>query len=85
MSYTRLYVGDLSKQTTKEQLQKLFAQDGDVVDIRFAPPSSFAFVEMGSPTEAQQAVERYNGYDLNGLHLIVYGVPQRSHPRLEQA
>jgi hypothetical protein len=37
---------------------------------------------MASAEGASQAIQRYNGYNLDGSKLIVYGVPPRSQPRL---
>jgi RNA recognition motif-containing protein len=82
MNHTRLYVGDLASTITEQQLHELFEKVGQVIGVHRAPASSFAFVEMASALDAQQAIERYNGYALAGSKLIVYSMPPRSHPRV---
>jgi len=82
MNHTRLYVGDLAPNTTQQQLHNLFGTVGEIVSVDLAHSSPFAFVEMASAIEAQQAVKQYNGYNLDGSKLIVYSIPPRSHPRM---
>jgi len=82
MGHTRLYIGDLSPKTSKEQIQALFTEAGKVMAISRVPHATFAFVEMSTAAEAKQAVERYNGYDLDGSRLIVYAVPPHSQARI---
>ena len=84
MNHKRLYVGDLPATVTETQLQGLFNEVGAVESINLMHNSAvqaFAFIEMGSPEDAREAIRRYNGYDLNGSRLIVYAVPPRSRPR----
>ena len=74
---TKLYVGNLSFQTTSQDLQDLFAQAGtvesaNVVDDRDTGRSrGFAFVEMATPEEAAAAIEQFNGKELGGRALKV--------------
>ena len=84
MNHKRLYVGDLPAAVTETQLQGLFNEVGAVESINLMQNSAvqaFAFIEMGSPEDAREAIRRYNGYDLDGSRLIVYAVPPRSRPR----
>ena len=73
----RLYVGNLSYSTTEDSLETIFAQAGDVVKCelmldKFTSRSrGFAFVEMGTPEEANKAVEMFNDQDLDGRNLRV--------------
>jgi cold-inducible RNA-binding protein len=73
----KLYVGNLSFNTAEIQLQDLFAQAGTVneaalVQDRVTGQSrGFAFVTMGTPAEAEEAIRRFNGTDLNGRALSV--------------
>ena len=73
----KLYVGNLSFQTTSEELQALFAQAGTVesaavVEDRDTGRSrGFGFVEMASKEEGEKAIEQFNGSDLNGRNLNV--------------
>jgi RNA recognition motif-containing protein len=73
----KLYVGNLSYDTTDQELQELFAQYGtvqsaNVVTDRYTGRSrGFGFVEMGSGEEAQQAIEALNELDFQGRKLVV--------------
>lgn len=73
----KLYVGNLSFQTTSEDLQKLFAQAGTVesaavVEDRDTGRSrGFGFVEMASKEEGEKAISQFNGTDFNGRNLNV--------------
>src|SRR2546427_3635985 len=74
---TKLYVGNLSFQTSSEELQQLFAQVGTVesaavVEDRDTGRSrGFGFVEMATKEEAAAAIEQFNGKELNGRNLTV--------------
>ena len=74
---TKLYVGNLSFQTTSEDLQELFAQAGtvasaSVVEDRMTGRSrGFAFVEMSTAEEAAAAIEQMNGKEVGGRALKV--------------
>ena len=73
----KLYVGNLSFQTTSEDLQQLFSQAGtvesaSVVEDRDTGRSrGFGFVEMSSKEEGEKAIEQFNGTDLAGRNLTV--------------
>jgi len=73
----KLYVGNLSFQTSSDDLQQLFAQVGTVesatvVEDRDTGRSrGFGFVEMASKEEGQKAIDEFNGKDLNGRNLTV--------------
>src|SRR5215210_180967 len=73
----KLYVGNLSFQTSSEDLQELFAQAGtvesaSVVEDRETGRSrGFGFVEMASKEEGEKAIEQFNGKELNGRNLNV--------------
>src|SRR5918911_3944241 len=74
---TRLYVGNLSFQTTGDDLRDYFSQAGtvesaSVVEDRETGRSrGFGFVEMATPEEAAAAIEQFNGKELNGRNLTV--------------
>jgi RNA recognition motif-containing protein len=74
---TKLYVGNLSFQTSSSDLQELFAQVGtvesaSVVEDRDTGHSrGFGFVEMSSKEEAQAAISQFNGKEVNGRSLTV--------------
>ncbi len=67
-----IYVGNLSHETTDDDLRQAFEAFGQVesatvIKDRFSGESrGFGFVEMPSKTEAQTAIEQMNGKDLNG-------------------
>ena len=73
----KLYVGNLSFQTSSDDLQQLFAQAGtvesaSVVEDRDTGRSrGFGFVEMASKEDGQKAIEQFNGKELNGRNLNV--------------
>jgi RNA recognition motif-containing protein len=73
----KLYVGNLSFQTSSDDLQQLFAQAGtvesaSVVEDRETGRSrGFGFVEMSSSEEGQKAIEQFNGKEINGRSLTV--------------
>jgi RNA recognition motif-containing protein len=75
---TKLYVGNLSFNTTEESLRAFFESDGRrveevaiITDRDTGRPRGFAFVTMGSPDDAQSAVEALNGRQLDGRTLTV--------------
>ncbi|HEV8241558.1 MAG TPA: RNA-binding protein [Thermoanaerobaculia bacterium] len=79
----KVFVGNLEFSTTKEQLEELFAQAGSIVDV-FLPsdratgrPRGFAFVEFSSDTEAEDAIKRFDGYELGGRSLRVNAAEAR--------
>jgi RNA recognition motif-containing protein len=74
---TKLYVGNLSFQTTSADLQTMFAQAGtvqsaSVVEDRETGRSrGFAFVEMSTNDEAAAAISQFNGKEISGRALKV--------------
>jgi len=73
----RLYVGNLAKSTTEEELKTLFLQAGavsavDVVKDRDSGQSKgFAFVTMNDQGEAEKAISMFNAYSLSEHELKV--------------
>ncbi|MDQ3255987.1 MAG: RNA-binding protein [Acidobacteriota bacterium] len=73
----KLYVGNLSFQTSSEDLQDLFGQAGtvesaSVVEDRETGRSrGFGFVEMATKEEGESAIQQFNGKDFNGRNLTV--------------
>lgn len=74
---TKLFVGNLSFNATPADLESLFGQAGavssvNIISDKFTGQSrGFGFVEMGSSQEAQAAIERFNGYEMQGRALTV--------------
>jgi RNA recognition motif-containing protein len=73
----KLYVGNLSYQTSSSDLQELFAQSGtvetaSVVEDRDTGRSrGFGFVEMASREEGEAAISQLNGKEVGGRNLNV--------------
>jgi cold-inducible RNA-binding protein len=73
----KLYVGNLSFDTTENDLQDAFAAHGTVVETNLmvdrstGRPRGFGFVTMSTPDEAQKAIAALNGAQLGGRALTV--------------
>ena len=81
---TRLYVGNLSFNTTKESLQSAFATNGrEVTDVHVVTDRDsgqsrgFGFVTMGTAQMAQEAIAEMNGAMLDGRALRVNEAEER--------
>ena len=72
-----IYIGNLSFDTTEEQLRQAFEGFGEVSSVNIikdkytGEPRGFAFVEMSSNDAATSAISGLNGQDLNGRTLNV--------------
>ncbi len=79
----RLYVGNLSFNTTAETLRAEFAAHDEVTDIHVVTDRDtgrargFAFVTMGSPQGAQKAIQAMNGAVVDGRPLKVNEAEER--------
>jgi RNA recognition motif-containing protein len=77
MEEARLYIGNLSKSTTREELTTLFTQAGEVTaaevikDRKSGEPKGFAFITMSAQSEADKAVSMFNTYSLSDHTLKV--------------
>jgi cold-inducible RNA-binding protein len=84
---SKLFVGNLSFNTTEIELQDLFASCGSVTDVNLITDrmsgrsKGFAFVTMGTPEDAQNAINTLNGKDLNGRAMNV----SEARPREERS
>ena len=73
----KLYVGNLSYQTTDQELETMFAQAGEVsdavviMDRDSGRSKGFGFVEMGDEASAQAAIDRFNGTEFGGRTIKV--------------
>ena len=73
----KLFVGNLSFNTTENDLQDAFAAHGTVVEANLmmdrvsGRPRGFGFVTMSTPEEAQKAIEALNGASIDGRALTV--------------
>lgn len=74
---TKIYVGNLSYDTTEEDLRTLFAQAGTVESVDLIKDRSsgrskgFGFVVMGNQSELEKAIQMFNGYNLGQRELSV--------------
>jgi len=79
----RLYVGNLSFETTQETLHATFSTVGEVrevgmpTDRETGRPRGFAFVTMGSDQAAQAAIAEFNGKSLDGRQIKVNEAEER--------
>ena len=73
----KLYVGNLSFQTSESQLRDMFAQFGDVASAQLAMdretgrPRGFGFVEFNDAAQAKAAIDGLNGKNVDGRDLTV--------------
>ncbi len=88
MSENKLYVGNLSFQTTDDQLTQIFSEYGQVArasvvtDRETGRSRGFAFVEMATAEEANAAMEALNGQMVEGRTLTVnIARPREGGPR----
>ena len=74
---SKLFVGNLSFETTENELQDAFAAHGTVTEANIlmdrmsGRPRGFGFVTMSTPEEAQKAIAAMNGAQLGGRALTV--------------
>ena len=79
----RLYVGNLSFNSTTDSVRTAFEQYGAVTDVHLVTdretgqPRGFGFVTMGSNDEAQAAISGMNGQSLDGRALRVNEAEER--------
>ena len=80
----RLYVGNLSWETTQDGLSAAFSANGRTVsdchiasDRETGRPRGFAFVTLGSDAEAQAAIAELNGTQLDGREIRVNEAEER--------
>lgn len=83
----RIYVGNLNKSTTQEELTTLFTQAGTVSSVEVVmdkgtgTSKGFAFVSMANQEDADKAIAKFNTYDMDGNALKV----NIAKPRVEAA
>ena len=72
---SKLYVGNLSYDTTEDKLRELFAEAGTVdsvdmiMDRDTRRPKGFAFVTMKTQAEAEKAIQMFNGKTVDNREL----------------
>lgn len=87
---TRLYVGNLSKSTTQDELNELFAQAGKVTAVELikklksGESKGFAFITMSEQSEVDKAISMFNAYSLGDHELKVSQAnPREGRGRIE--
>ncbi|HKZ25153.1 MAG TPA: RNA-binding protein [Acidimicrobiia bacterium] len=81
---SKIYVGNLTFQTTSADLEKLFAQHGEVTkaqvitDRDTGRSRGFGFVEMATAEAATAAISSLNGRNLDGRELTVNLAKERA-------
>src|ERR1017187_6329897 len=88
---TKLFVGNLSFNTTENDLQEAFAAHGTVVEANLmmdrmsGRSRGFAFVTMSTPEEAQKAIAAMNGPTI-GEHQLTVNIarPKEERPRSDR-
>lgn len=74
---SKLYVGNLSYQTTEDDLRSLFEQAGTVTEVALimdretGRSKGFGFVTMGDQAAAENAIRMFNGYSFGNRELKV--------------
>ncbi|CAF9923684.1 MAG: hypothetical protein GOMPHAMPRED_003420 [Gomphillus americanus] len=92
VSSTRLYLGNLPRDVTKEDIQEHFKSHGagNITEVKLM--NGFGFIEYDDAMDARDVVPAFHGTDLKGQRLTVqfargprprepYGAPERVHPR----
>ena len=80
----RIYIGNLSFDTTEDSLNDLFGQHGQVqgvsiiMDRMTGRSRGFGFIEMADDNEAKAAMEAINGHELDGRALRVNEARERA-------
>ena len=83
----KLYVGNMSYDTTQEQIRALFSEVGEVAEVNLITdrdtgrPKGFGFVEMTTEEGAQEAIKRLNGKIVDARSLTV----NEARPREERS
>jgi cold-inducible RNA-binding protein len=81
---SKVFVGNMSFDTTREQLEALFAPMGEITEIVVPTdrdsgrPRGFAFVTFANGESATQAIEKLNGVELGGRNLRVNEAMERT-------
>jgi len=87
ISIMRIYVGNLSYDTTEQELQQEVMAYGEVTSVSMPSdkysgrPKGFAFVEMGSKSEAEAAITGLNGKTLQERTMVVNEARPRTDSR----
>lgn len=73
----KLYVGNLSFDTSSNELETLFAETGTVESVSLIEdretgrPRGFGFIQMSTTEEGKAAIQKFNGHEFGGRELKV--------------
>jgi RNA recognition motif-containing protein len=86
---TKLYIGNMSQQTSESDLRTMFTEAGTVgsvdiiMDRETGKPKGFAFVIMGSQAEAEKAISMFDGKEFQSRTLkINVAKPREDRPMM---
>jgi len=88
---TRIFVGNLSYQTSEADLERAFARYGRVSSVRMVKdrasgaPRGFAFVQMPGIDDAEEAIVRMNGQFISGRAIAVSEARDRDDSRAPES
>lgn len=74
---SKLYVGNLSYNTSEDDLRQLFSQAGEIKEVTLIMdrdtrrPKGFGFVEMVTQADAEKAIRMFNDHELDGRRMTV--------------
>ena len=80
---SKVFVGNLSFNATRQEIEALFSEAGQVVDVfvlldrATGRSRGMAFVEFATSSEAEQAIEKFNGQEFGGRELRVNEATER--------
>ena len=83
----RIYAGNISYETTQQDLREAFEAHGEVTDVALIKDrdtgrsKGFAFVEMPTSEEGRSAITTLNGKELSGRTIVV----NEARPRVERS
>ena len=82
---SKLYIGNISYNTSEETLKEVFSEDGRSVirvqvikDRETGQSRGFAFIEMGSPADAEAALSAHDGRNVDGRDIRVSEARERA-------
>lgn len=80
-----IYIGNLSKKVSKEDLKNTFEKYGQIATIKFkkdlfsGEPKGYAFITMTVQSEAEKAIEKLDGKKLKGQEITVKEARSHDH------
>lgn len=79
MRGSKLFIGNLNRTVTNEQIEELFSTYGEVKEVKIIEGKGFGFVEMAVQAGAEKAKQALDGSDFKGRTLVISEArPQKS-------